>query len=150
VHTFTMTLLFERRRRRLHSAVETSDSLIRRTELEAAYRDWRVGSAVIGAKLEAYFRDASLRDGWSNFTRAVNDFYRLEEADANGQKELYERLWRTLLLPAKQDAAESELVYELPAEEDKDWRRAKDAIHQRLLILMEKVLRLRISFSGFE
>ncbi len=148
VHTFTMTLLFEGRRRRLHSAVETSEPLIRRTELEAAYQDWRVRSAVIGAKLEAYFRDASLRDEWSSFTRAVNDFYRLEDTDAKGQEELYERLWGTLLPPSTQVAAESELVYELPAEEDKDWRRAKDAIHQRLLGLIEKVLRLRISFSS--
>ena len=49
--------------------------------LNAAYMEWQIRSAVIGTRLEAYFRggdDDKLPEDWSTFSQAVERFYALE------------------------------------------------------------------------
>lgn len=53
-------------------------------QLNAAYMEWQVRSAVLGTKLEAYFKggnDDQLPEDWSAFSRAVERFYALEGVD---------------------------------------------------------------------
>jgi hypothetical protein len=136
VHTLTMTVLAVHQGRK------------RRQDLEPVYDDWRVRSAVIGAKLEAYFAGTGLRDEWSHFSKAVNLFYRLERADPKEKNPIYGKLRETLPTLAGRDPAESELRDELSGEEDKDWVEAKDRIGEETSGLVQKVLGSDISRIG--
>jgi hypothetical protein len=142
VHTFTMSVLFEHQAKKPRSAVRPTQDILskRQADLEAAYHCWRVSSAVIGVKLEAYFSATSLRDEWSKFSKAVNHFYRLEGADAKTQNAIYAKLWEALPALSVRDAVESELAEELPTEEDKAWVDAKHRINEETSSLVKKVL----------
>ena len=150
VHTLTMSVLFVHQAKKLRSAVRPTEDMLskRQVDLEAAYHCWRVSSAVIGVKLEAYFSATSLRDEWSKFSKAVNLFYRLESADAKAQNAIYAKLREALPALPVRDAVESELADELPTEEDKEWVDAKHRINEETSCLVKKVLGSNVSPSG--
>jgi hypothetical protein len=59
---------------------------------DEAYREWEVGSAVFGTKLQAYLPMADLAAEWARFSESVTDFYALEGTPAERRPASVERL----------------------------------------------------------
>jgi hypothetical protein len=58
-----------------------------------AYREWEIGSAVFGTKLQAYLgSDSTLPAEWMRFAEAISIFYAIEGTPHEQRKGLYSRL----------------------------------------------------------
>ena len=82
---------------------------------DEAYRDWEVGSAVFGTRLQAYLPTADLPAEWSRFSESVTDFYALAGTPANQR-------------PRERRAPPSRLGPYLGGEAGDDWSRLRGAI----------------------
>jgi len=90
--------------------VEMSVRTFDQSRFDDAYRDWEVGSAILGTKLQAYMAATTLPRRWTEFSRAVTVFYAILGTDAEHRPALVDRL-RTMLASqlGDQDGASREL-----------------------------------------
>jgi hypothetical protein len=82
---------------------------------DEAYREWEVGSAVFGTKLQAYLPMAELPAEWSRFSESVTHFYALEGTPPDQR-------------PASVERLASRLQPYLDAESGDEWMRHRGAI----------------------
>jgi hypothetical protein len=52
--------------------------------LNNAYRDWEIESAIIGTKLKAYFLKSKIPDDWETFSEIIKNAYALQGRVAGG------------------------------------------------------------------
>ena len=98
---------------------------------DEAYREWEVGSAVFGTRLQAYVGDGGLAAEWTRFSEAMTVFYAIEGTPAE-QRAGVEAHLRTLL---GEHLAEAE---------GDPWGRHRQALLQWKSSLIRRLMQARI------
>ncbi len=104
-------------------------------EFDQAYQAWEVRSAVIGAKLRAYFPGTTIPDEWSTFSEIVTVFYAMEGVNEDKKPEMASTIGKKL----------SEMPAGSQHQEGEDWGSLKERILEEKARLIQRVLGSKIS-----
>lgn len=103
-------------------------------DFDKAYREWEVQSAVIGTKLQAYYPNTKIPDEWTVFSELVTEFYALEGVDQNRKPEIESAIRDKL-----------GMLFGTEFQNQQDWSELKNGILTIKSMLIQKVLKARIS-----
>jgi hypothetical protein len=106
-------------------------------ELNQAYREWEVRSAVIGTKLQSYFPATTIPTEWREFSNTVGQFYALEGASYERRQELALNIREKLLGMLGPGSVASE-----------DWGDLRGGILEKKAELIRKVIEAPLSTFG--
>lgn len=107
------------------------------TELNQAYREWEVRSAVIGTKLQSYFPTTTIPEEWTEFSDTVGHFYALEGVDDKHKQEFALIIKEKLLGLLGPGSVASE-----------DWGDLRGGILRKKAELIRKVMKAPLSTFG--
>jgi len=102
---------------------------------DSAYRDWEVGSAVLGTKLQAYLPSHDLPAEWTAFSLSVTHFYALEGTPSDERRASSERL-------------DSMLKPYLTGEQGDEWMRHRTAILNWKSDLIRRLMTSRVQLEA--
>jgi hypothetical protein len=107
-----------------------------------AFRNWEVGSAVIGTKLEAYFPGTTIGEQWTDFSDRVTWFYAITGIDdADRRRAEVDKLLGHYGLAGGDEVARAVSRGVRPALDDQlAWGTLKDAIQGEKSALIRTVL----------